>query len=143
MLAAGKDLAAHFRLLAFCYPSLLTLGANNQLASRYPGLLTSFCTRPCLPLHAKHLTGLTDCRAHAANVYRLQVITGAETNKNFALGISNIPNADVLPAIGANVYDILKHRQLVLTRDAVALLHAHLLRSRLSGPNNLRQLPPS
>ena len=112
----------------------------SRLASRYDGLLTSFWTRPCLPLHAEHLTRLTDCRV---TDYRVQVITGAETNKNFALGISNIPNADVLPAIGANVYDILKHRQLVLTRDAVALLHAHLLRSRLPGPNNLRQVPPS
>ena len=69
-------------------------------------------------------------------------IGGCELEENFRLAASNIPNCDVLPAMGANVYSILKRRQLVLTTEAVELLHAHLLRTRPPGPNNLRTLPP-
>ncbi|MGE3303980.1 MAG: 50S ribosomal protein L4, partial [Hyphomonadaceae bacterium] len=36
----------------------------------------------------------------------------------------NIPNLDVLPNAGLNVYDVLRRRQLVLTRDAVAAIQA-------------------
>jgi large subunit ribosomal protein L4 len=37
-----------------------------------------------------------------------------------------VPHIDVLPAIGANVYDILKHDTLVLTRAAVSALEARV-----------------
>jgi large subunit ribosomal protein L4 len=46
-------------------------------------------------------------------------IDGAEVNENFKLAIGNIPHVDVLPAQGANVYDILRREKLVLTRAAV------------------------
>ena len=36
----------------------------------------------------------------------------------------NLPGVNVLPAMGANVYDILNHDTLVLTKDAVAKLEA-------------------
>ena len=36
----------------------------------------------------------------------------------------NIVGVNVLPAVGANVYDILKHDTLVLTRSAVEKLEA-------------------
>jgi len=52
------------------------------------------------------------------------VIDGDEVNTGFALASSNIPKVNVLPAIGANVYDILKHETLVLTRAAVEKLEA-------------------
>jgi large subunit ribosomal protein L4 len=52
------------------------------------------------------------------------VIDGDEVNTNFALASSNIPKVNVLPAVGANVYDILKHETLVLTRAAVEKLEA-------------------
>lgn len=52
------------------------------------------------------------------------VIDGDEVNAGFALASSNIPKVNVLPAIGANVYDILKHETLVLTRAAVEKLEA-------------------
>lgn len=69
-------------------------------------------------------------------------IGGADIERNFKLASNNIPHCDVLPAIGANVYSILKRQQLVLTTEAVELLHAHLLRTRAPGPDNLRVLPP-
>ncbi len=46
-------------------------------------------------------------------------IDGAVVNEKFALAARNIPNVDVLPQQGANVYDILRRDTLVLTREAV------------------------
>lgn len=54
------------------------------------------------------------------------LIVDAEVNQNFGHAARNIPNVDVLPAIGANVYDILRRQQLVLTKAAVASLEARL-----------------
>ena len=52
------------------------------------------------------------------------VIAGAEADKNFGLAARNIPNVDVLPNAGLNVYDVLRRRTLVLTKDAVAAINA-------------------
>lgn len=52
------------------------------------------------------------------------IIDGAELDKNFALAASNIPLIDVLPIQGINVYDILRRRNLVLTKAAVEALEA-------------------
>lgn len=52
------------------------------------------------------------------------IITGAEVDAAFARAARNIPNLDVLPNAGLNVYDILRRRKLVLTPDAVAAIHA-------------------
>ena len=52
------------------------------------------------------------------------VIDGDLVDNGFALASSNIPKLNVLPAVGANVYDILKHETLVLTRAAVEKLEA-------------------
>lgn len=54
------------------------------------------------------------------------VIDGAAVDQGFARAIHNIPEADVLPQIGANVYDILRRDSLVLTKDAVQALEARL-----------------
>lgn len=51
-------------------------------------------------------------------------IGGAEVNTNFALAARNIPNMDVLPVQGINVYDILRRSTLVLSTDAVNALEA-------------------
>ena len=51
-------------------------------------------------------------------------IGGADVNKNFALAARNIPNMDVLPVQGINVYDILRRGTLVLSKDAVNALEA-------------------
>ena len=55
---------------------------------------------------------------------KVLVIDGEAVNASFALASSNLYGVNVMPAIGANVYDILKHDTLVLTRDAVAKLEA-------------------
>jgi len=50
------------------------------------------------------------------------VIGGVELDNNFALASRNIPNVDVLPVQGINVYDILRRDTLVLTKAAVEAL---------------------
>ena len=52
------------------------------------------------------------------------IIDGAELHTGFANAARNIPNMDVLPNQGINVYDILRRKKLVLTRAAVAALEA-------------------
>jgi large subunit ribosomal protein L4 len=55
---------------------------------------------------------------------KVLVIDGETVSENFARAAGNIPGINVLPAVGANVYDILKHDTLVLTRAAVEKLEA-------------------
>jgi len=52
------------------------------------------------------------------------VIDGDALNVGFAMASSNLREINLLPAIGANVYDILNHETLVLTRAAVETLEA-------------------
>jgi large subunit ribosomal protein L4 len=47
-------------------------------------------------------------------------IDGLSINENLERAARNMVKFDVLPARGANVYDILRHETLVLTRDGVA-----------------------
>ena len=54
------------------------------------------------------------------------IVSGSEVETNFAKAARNIPNLDVLPSQGANVYDILKRHTLVLTKQAVQDLEARL-----------------
>jgi large subunit ribosomal protein L4 len=54
------------------------------------------------------------------------IIGGAEIDNGFYLASRNIPNIDVLPVQGINVYDILRRSTLVLTRAAVDALEARL-----------------
>ncbi len=51
-------------------------------------------------------------------------IDGAELEANFVRAARNIPNIDVLPVQGINVYDILRRRKLVLTKAAIDALEA-------------------
>ncbi len=54
------------------------------------------------------------------------VIDGAEVNASFALAARNIDGLDVLPSVGANVYDILRAGTLVVTKSGVEALEARL-----------------
>ena len=54
------------------------------------------------------------------------IVGGAELDQNFERAARNIPNIDVLPSAGANVYDILRRDVLVLTQEAVEALEARL-----------------
>ena len=55
---------------------------------------------------------------------KVLVIDGDAVNEAFKKASGNLPGVNVLPAMGANVYDILKHDTLVLTKDAVEKLEA-------------------
>ena len=57
---------------------------------------------------------------------RALVIDGAEVNGEFVQAARNIEGLDILPTIGANVYDILKRDTLVLTKAGVEALEARL-----------------
>jgi large subunit ribosomal protein L4 len=59
-----------------------------------------------------------------ASLDNVLIVDGAELNANFALAARNIPEVDVLPAQGANVYDIMRRGKLVLTKAAVEALEA-------------------
>lgn len=50
------------------------------------------------------------------------MIGGAELDANFKLAAQNIPNIDVLPVQGINVYDIIRRNTLVLSKAAVDAL---------------------
>jgi large subunit ribosomal protein L4 len=52
------------------------------------------------------------------------IIDGAELHNGFANAARNIPNMDVLPIQGINVYDILRRHKLVLTKAAIDALEA-------------------
>jgi large subunit ribosomal protein L4 len=57
---------------------------------------------------------------------RALVIDGADVNEGFARAARNIEGLDILPSVGANVYDILKRDTLVLTKAGVEALEARL-----------------
>jgi large subunit ribosomal protein L4 len=52
------------------------------------------------------------------------IIDGATLNEGFANAARNVPNIDVLPIQGINVYDILRRKKLVLTKAALDALEA-------------------
>ena len=54
------------------------------------------------------------------------IIDGAEVNKDFARTAANLPGVDILPQQGINVYDILRHEHLVLTKAAIENLESRL-----------------
>jgi large subunit ribosomal protein L4 len=57
---------------------------------------------------------------------RVLIIDGAEVNADFATAARNIEGLDILPTMGANVYDILKRDTLVITKAGVEALEARL-----------------
>lgn len=75
---------------------------------------------------AEAKTGLLAKQLGKLGWKRALVIDGTEVNDNFAKAARNIANLDVLPSVGANVYDILKSDTLVLTKAGVEALEARL-----------------
>ena len=57
---------------------------------------------------------------------RALVIDGASVNEDFLQASRNIEGLDILPTMGANVYDILKRDTLVITKAGVEALEARL-----------------
>ena len=54
------------------------------------------------------------------------IVGGKEIDTNFARATANLPRIDVLPSVGANVYDMMRRDTLVLTKDAVSDLTERL-----------------
>lgn len=54
------------------------------------------------------------------------LIVDAQVDENFMKAARNLPDIDLLPVVGANVYDILRREKLVLTKSAVEGLEARL-----------------
>ena len=50
------------------------------------------------------------------------IISGSKLDQNFVKAVANIPLVDLLPQQGANVYDILRRKTLILTKEAVVNL---------------------
>lgn len=57
---------------------------------------------------------------------RALIIDGATLDENFVVASRNIDTIDVLPTMGANVYDILKSDTLVITKAGIEALEARL-----------------
>ena len=57
---------------------------------------------------------------------RALIIDGAAVNENFAQAARNIEGLDILPTMGANVFDILKRDTLVITKAGLEALEARL-----------------
>ena len=71
-------------------------------------------------------TGALAKQVKALGWKRALIIDGAAVNEGFAKAAANIDGLDVLPSMGANVYDILKRDTLVLTKAGVEALEARL-----------------
>jgi large subunit ribosomal protein L4 len=106
------------------------LGLKMALSSKAQGGLVVVDTLDVKDAKTKVLAGQL---AQANWGKKVLVIDGDAVNEGFALATRNLIGVNVLPAIGANVYDILKHDTLVLTRAAVEKLEA---RFALSGGAN-------
>jgi len=58
------------------------------------------------------------------SLHNVLIIDGAEVDEKFAMAARNLPLVDVLPAQGANVFDIMRRGKLVLTKAAIEALEA-------------------
>lgn len=54
------------------------------------------------------------------------LIVDVELDQNLVNSSANIPNVDVIPLVGLNVYDILRHRNLVISKEAIDAIEKRL-----------------
>jgi len=97
------------------------LGLKMALSAKAKGGLIVVDTLALKDAKTKALKGSLD---KAGWNGKILVIDGEKVDEGFARSARNLPGVNVLPAAGANVYDILKHDTLVLTKDAVEKLEA-------------------
>jgi large subunit ribosomal protein L4 len=71
---------------------------------------------------AEAKTAALKTRLAALGLSNALFIGGKELDRNFSLAARNIPDLDVLPVQGINVYDILRRKTLVLSKAAVEAL---------------------
>ena len=97
------------------------LGLKMALSSKVGGGLVVIESLEMANAKTKVLAGTLAERGFGTKVL---VVDGDTVDAGFARAARNLIGINVLPAIGANVYDILKHDTLVLTRAAVEKLEA-------------------
>lgn len=97
------------------------LGLKMALSSKVQGGLVIVDTLDLADAKTKAL-GLQLAQANWGR--KVLVVDGDAVNEGFARAARNLVGVNVMPAMGANVYDILKHDTLVLTRAAVEKLEA-------------------
>ena len=97
------------------------LGLRMALSSKAKSGLVIVDTLVLDDAKTKALKGQFDKNGWSGKVL---VIDGDAVDVSFARAAGNLPGINVMPAVGANVYDILKHDTLVLTRSAVEKLEA-------------------
>ena len=95
------------------------LGLKMALSSKAKEGLVVVDTLDLADAKTKTLFGTL---AQAAWGNKVLVIDGEAVNEGFARAAGNLVGINVMPAVGANVYDIMKHDTLVLTRAAVEKL---------------------
>jgi len=98
-----------------------SLGLRMALSSKAKDGLVVVDSLELKDAKTKALKGHFDKAGYSGKVL---FIDGDAVNDGFRLAAGNLPGVNVLPAMGANVYDILKHETLVLTKDAVEKLEA-------------------
>ena len=98
-----------------------SLGLRMALSSKAKDGLVVVDSLELKDAKTKALKGQFDKAGYNGKVL---FIDGDAVNDSFRLAAGNLPGVNVLPAMGANVYDILKHDTLVLTKDAVEKLEA-------------------
>lgn len=97
------------------------LGLKMALSSKAKDGLVVVDSLEMKDAKTKALKGQLDSAGYNGKVL---VIDGESVNDGFRKAAGNLPGINVLPARGANVYDILNHDTLVLTKDAVEKLEA-------------------
>jgi ribosomal protein L4 len=60
------------------------------------------------------------------------IITATPPSQQLQRAFANIAHVKALPVIGMNVYDVLKHRSLVIHSDALPLIHARLTPKKIN-----------
>ncbi|GAB5349324.1 50S ribosomal protein L4 [Alteriqipengyuania sp. 357] len=98
-----------------------SLGLRMALSSKAKDSLVIVDSLELKDAKTKALKGQFDKAGYNGKVL---FIDGDAVNDSFRLAAGNLPGINVMPAMGANVYDILKHDTLVLTKDAVEKLEA-------------------
>ena len=99
------------------------LGLRHALSAKYKaGELVILDTA----VMAEAKTSILAKHAQELGWKRVLIIDGTAVDANFALAARNIDGIDVLPTMGANVYDILKRDTLVITKAGIAALEARL-----------------
>jgi large subunit ribosomal protein L4 len=97
------------------------LGLKMALSAKAKGGLIVVDTLSLKDAKTKALKGNLDKAGWSGKIL---VIDGDTVDQGFARSARNLPGINVMPAAGANVYDILKHDTLVLTKQAVEKLEA-------------------